>query len=519
MDTSVLLSDRKRTFLLSAVTNYGTIVVSIVVGLISVPIGLHYFGPVLYGIWFVIGSILGYLRMADFGIKLSTLTLIAQNPNASHQRVILRRSLGLLLEIAVFFIGVVLIVSRLFPGWIAILGKIPSNFQREATTAVLALGILIFFQLPTTAFTATFSGLQKVHWNRIYSAFNSISLLAALLITILIRGNLVTLAIFTGIGSLLIGIISGIHLFIANPDIQPRFTEKITDAPSNKLIFISGIRFLILSIASLIILNTDNLVISHCIGAANVTPYAVTFKIFYTSLMIVNGSIFALWPMYGKAFGNNDWQWIQWTYNRITLPLLIAGGLVWIGGIIFCELFINLWVGSAGYGGLLTVFALGGYVYLSSFGGSNVSIVNGLNPTSIVVVFGLIEAGLNIVISLLLVKPLGIGGVALGTFIASLAVNTWFHPVYIRYRTLKKVSLKIKPILIHTSIVAWCVILALIIVTRTSPGWTRFASGVAVIILYLLLSWKNMPGSSQNFIRDSLTKLLQPKNAQKITNL
>jgi O-antigen/teichoic acid export membrane protein len=498
---------RKNTLLLAAVSNYGAIGVSIIVGLISVPVGLHYFGPILYGIWFVISSVLAYLRISDFGVSLSTLTLMAQTPESSHHRIILRRSIGMLLGISVVFIGLILLVVQSFPGWVGILGKVPPDLQGEAATAALAIGVLVLLQLPITVFSAAFSGLQQVYWSRFYGAISSVASLGALLTTVLIGGNLVTLAIFTGLGGLLVGVVSGVHLFLAHPQVRPRFTERVPDAPAASFLFTSGIRFLALQIAALIILNTDNIIISHYLGPAEVTPYAITFKLFQMGLMVVTATIIALWPMYGQASGRGEWEWIQRTYNRSVFSQIIPGGLIWIGGIIFSQTIITLWAGPAAYGGLLVAFALGGFVYISSFGGSNVSLVNGLNPTNIVVIFGLAEAVLNLGISLALVGPLGIGGVALGTFVASLMVNTWFHPLYIRYRTSKRVNLEVKSVLMHLSVVILCVVLALIIVLYFPGGWIQFISGIIVITLYLALSWRVMPKDLQNLTNDILTKL------------
>lgn len=495
---------RKKTFLVSGVANYGAIIVSIVVALISFPIGLHYFGPVIYGIWFVIGSILAYLRISDLGVGLSTLTLIAQTSEPSHHRVILRRSISLLLVFSIVSIGIIIVVTHTFPGWSGILGQIPSNLQDEAATAALAICILMLFQLPTTIFSAAFSGLQQVYWNRVYAIFHSIVALCALLATVLVGGNLVTLAIFTGLGDLLVGIISGIHLFIMHPQIRPRFTEQVKDAPSTRFLFTSGIRFLVLGIAVLIIMNTDNLVISHFLGPEKVTPYAITFRLFRMGLTMITAPIIALWPMYGQAFERNDWNWIHQTYNHSTLLQVIGGGLIWIGGIIFSQVIINLWVGPVAYVGIVVAFALGGYVYISSFTGSNVSLVNGLNPTNIVVIFGLIEAALNLGISLALVGRLGISGVALGTFIASLTVNTWFHPLYIRHQTKKRVNLELKPILAHALVVISCITFALFTVLYLPQGWCRFVVGIGVIAMYLIMSWRVIPDSLQNLIRDNI---------------
>lgn len=500
--------NRKRTLLLGTISNYGAIGVSIVVGLASVPLGLHYFGSVRYGIWLVIGSILAYLRVSDFGVGLSTLTLMAQTSDPAHQRVILRRSIGLLLGASVIFIVLILIISHLFPGWVGILGKVPSNIQGEAATAALAIGILVLLQLPTTVFAAAFSGLQQVHWNRAYGALRSIISLSALVATILVGGSLITLAILTGLGGLLVGIVSGVHLFVAHPNVRPKVTDKVADAPSSNLLFTSGVRFFALQMSTLIIMNTDNLVISHYLGPEKVTPYAVTFRLFWMGALMINAVTSTLWPMYGQALGRGNWEWIQRTYNRCVSALVTVGGLVWIGGIIFSKGIINLWAGPAAYGGFTVAFALGGYAYVNSFFGSNAAIINGLNPSAIVVAFSFVEAILNIGISLALVGLLGIRGIALGTFIACLAVNTWFGPLYIRQRTKGKVKLSIHPTVRHALVaVAPCVILAVLVSLYLSTEWMRLTAGVAIIGVYAVLSWRLFPLDLQNLLKDTFMNL------------
>jgi len=495
--------NRKRTLILGTISNYAAIFVSIIVSLISVPIGLHYFGPIRYGIWLVIGSILAYLRTADFGVGLSTLTFMAQTSDSAHHRVILRRSISLLFWVSIVLIMLMIVVSHLFPGWTLILGKVPLDFQEEATTAAIAIAILILFQLPTTIFAAAFSGLQQVHWNRAYGALRSVFVLSALVATVSIGGNLITLAFFTGFVNLLVGIISGVHLFLVHPDVRPRVSERVAAAPSSRVLFISGARFLTLQISALIIWNTDNLVISHYLGPGSVTPYAVTFKLFQMGIFMVNAVTTVLWPMYSRASGEGNWAWIQRTYNRCASTLVMAGGLIWVGGIIFSQAIINLWAGPAAYGGLIEVLALGGYVYLSSFGGSNSSLINGLNPTNIVVVFGVIEAMINLGISLVLVKPLGIGGVAVGTFLASLAINSWFPPLYIKRRTFGKVRLNRIPILTHVLVVGCCVILAML-TTLFLEGWARVGIGIIIIIFYVLLSWRLSPHNFKSLVRQTV---------------
>jgi O-antigen/teichoic acid export membrane protein len=492
--------NRKKTFLQGLVSNYFAVAVTIIVNLISVPIGLHYFGPVAFSIWLIITSILGYLRMCDLGIGAATSTLIAQNTDSNIHRAILGRSVYIVTVLSLVLIIVTIIITHLFPSWGSILGKIPLNLQKDASSALLAIVILTLFQLPMTIFSSAFSGLQQVHWNRLYVALYSVVNLVALIITVMAKGNLTSLAIFTGTGNILVGVISGGHLFFSNRHVWPRVTEKINDAPTTNFILLSGFRFLLLQIAAIVISNTDNLIISHFLGIENVTRYAISFKFFYMFLTLINGSIVALWPMYGQAFGRRDWNWIQKTYTNITLLLSIAGAVVWIGGIVFSEPIIKLWVGHSGYGGLLVAFALGGYVYLSSYTGSNVSLANALNPTCIVVVFGFVEALLNLILSISLVTSIGIGGVALGTFVAAFATNFWFYPLYIRYRTSKQVSIKIKPIVTNGFFVILCVLLALFVVLYIPMGLARYIAGLVIIGIYLTISWRVLPHDTRNLI-------------------
>src|SRR4030042_5800819 len=115
---------RKKTFLLGTVSHYGTTVVSLLVGLMSVPIGLPYFGVVRYGIWAVISSVIAYLGLSNLGITTAATTLTAKASEPFEQWVVLRRSLFLLLISSAVASGVVLGIAHFYTGWVAVLGKI-----------------------------------------------------------------------------------------------------------------------------------------------------------------------------------------------------------------------------------------------------------------------------------------------------------------------------------------------------------------------------------------------------------
>lgn len=203
--------------------------------------------------------------------------------------------------------------------------------RNEATKALFIVLILFLANLPTTIFASVFSGLQEIHWTKIYGVISSLASLIALYVTIWISGNLITLALFTGISRLIIGLISGIHLFTFHPQLQPWLKVLGINKPTYRTIFSNGVRFLGLQISAIIILNTDNIIISHYLGPDKVPAYAAAFKLFYMGITMINIIGNVLWPMYAKAIGKKEWTWINRTYNSTIATITIFGSMLWVG--------------------------------------------------------------------------------------------------------------------------------------------------------------------------------------------
>jgi len=494
--------NKKNVFIFGVSASYISFIISVIVGLISVKIGLNYFGPTTYGIWLIIYSIVGYFQIANFGISLSSMNQIAYTSNIIYQRVIIRRSIIILSLSSFIIFFIIMLIARVIPDWIFILGKIPMDMRNEAAKALFVVLILFLAHLPTTIFYSVFSGLQEIHWTKIYGIIAPLASLIALYITVRISGNLITLALFTGISRLIVGLISGIHLFIFHPQLQPWIKSPGINKPSYRTILSNGLRFLGLQIGAIIILNTDNLIISHYLGSGKVPVYAVAFKLFYMGIMMVNMITTVLWPMYARAIGKKDWVWINRTYNSTIATITIFGSMLWVGGILFSEGIIKLWVGSDMYGSILLIFALGGYGYMVSFAGSNVSLLNALNPTTTQVLVFSLDAIFNITLSLLLIKPFGIAGVALGTFISCVIVHSWFPAFYIKYRTQGKVKLNSKTIVKHlfTTLIPFLLI-AIFLNIYLQLSAIKLLVSILIFIFYVYLSWKFIPVDVQNKIK------------------
>ena len=517
-DTAMTTPSRKKIFLLGTASSYGTTIVSIVVGLVSVPVGLHYFGVVRYGIWAVISSVIAYLTLSNLGITTAAASLTAKASEPFEQWVVLRRSLFLLLISSAVVLGAVLGVAHFYPGWVVVLGKIPADLHGEAGEAAIAIVILFLLNLPLTVFSYGFIGRQKVYWERTYASLTTIAGLLALILTVfLLKGNLATLALFTGSARLLVSIACASHFLFTSSELRRKSDKPINEEFSTNSIFTSGIRFLVIGIAATIVWNTGNLVISHFLGAEMVTPYAVTFALFNLGFSIFVAINAALWPMYGQSAGRNQWEWVQQTYNHTVHLLPILGGLLWIGGIAFAREVISLWAGPQAYGGLLVVIGLGGYGYTLSLVNSHGTVLSALNRIKRVVIYGWLEAGANLGISLALVRVFGIGGVALGMFLGALLTVFLLLPRDVAYQTAGKVRMHIRPVISH-AIGAMLPCLAFVLLTYlfVPVVGMRVTINIFIVVLYLALSLRVMSPDTRSLVKNILTEVYVHIKTQKV---
>jgi len=139
---------------------------------------------------------------------------------------------------------------------------------------------------------------------------------------------------------------------------------------------------------------------------------------------------------------------------------------------------------------------------MASFGGNNISLLNALNPTTTQALVLSLDALFNIILSLLFIKPLGIAGVALGTFISCVIVHSWFPAFYIKYRTQGKVKLNSKTIGKHlfTTLIPFLLI-AIFLNIYLQLSIVRLMVSISIFIFYLYFSWKFISKDVQNRIK------------------
>jgi len=95
------------------------------------------------------------------------------------------------------------------------------------------------------------------------------------------------------------------------------------------------------------VFNSDNIVISHYLSPAQVTPYNVTWRLvsYITAVPIL--ILPSLWPAYSEAHAKGDLAWIRSAYARtrwVTLAVLTAGCIMLV---VEGQNIVRLWAGAS----------------------------------------------------------------------------------------------------------------------------------------------------------------------------
>ena len=423
------MSSRTYKALIGFFSDVGGMIALTTITFIAAPIILELTSQTLYGFWITTISILGYLALTDLGLGMSLTRFVAtlaskEEPKELNDIISTAFFTFCVIGIVFFIIG--FSISSYIPIWF----KIP---KEESLLVLSAYRIAIIsgaLALPLSVFGAIVVGFQQMVVINISK--NIISIISIILSIILLYQGIGLVAL--PIASLFVVIVGSIVSFFYARKYFPQLKLKISYCNKKdlkKLISFGGY-FQLGRIANTVALSSDNIVIAGSLGAGSVTPYTFTSKLpIMFSVTLASKLPNAIFPAMTEMFANDEMEKLRQTYKRLTF---FAVRLAFLGGaflFIANSTFVNLWVGGENYGGnfLNIVFVLWA-IFDTVYRGAT-AIVYASGDLKKWTIASSIEAVLNITVSLILVRPFGLAGVALGTLISKLLTTGFYTPYWV----------------------------------------------------------------------------------------
>lgn len=412
----------------NVLTNYLRFFSAGVIGFLLTPIMVHSLGDTGYGLWVTIFSLTGYFGLFDQGIRPSLVRYVSRD-HARGDRDGLSRTLSsamvLYTAVGLVTFAASVAVAMTCDRWFHLA---PAHVATARAVVMLAGGSLAL-GFPLGVFGAALSGLQR------YDLANAIGIgigvlrALAFVLVLKLHGGLLGLAW----ASLAINLLGHGLSWLALARVLPALPigARFVDRGHLGLIgSYSGFAF-VGALASSIAFQTDALVITAFIGAALVTPFALAAGLVDNARSLVHSATWVLSPTASELDTLGERHKLHALLLTGSKYSVLVSWPVLFGLVVFGDNLIRTWVGdsyattaplarvltphgpSASAAQVLALLALPTLIALPQSAAS--SVLYGVSRHRGVVTLSILNALLNLGLSILWVRPLGIAGVALGT--------------------------------------------------------------------------------------------------------
>jgi O-antigen/teichoic acid export membrane protein len=421
--------------------------VSILSGLLLMPILFRFMGKEELGLWFLLGNSQAFLGLLGMGIA-PTLTrriAFAKGKSGSHPDaeltdeskqdigdwVVTGKVILQWLAVIVFFIA-----------WISGYGLIRELKLEQVSPqtvfwawTLMCLGYAI--NVWVSYLGCWLQGIGYVGWDSLIATILAVLTIAANIIAVLMGGGLLALAIISVVSGL-----SNRFIFISflrwrQPqlfDFQGRWNKGYA-----KSIIKPSLLNWLTSLGSFLILRTDAYFISLLKGVSDLPQYQATYSLVANVLMLAQSTTYSSNVFISHAWQAGDLKDVQ----ALIFRTVKVGALIMASGIAFIlstgKELIFVWLGTnnfIGYGVLLVfcIMATLEFQHGSLVNSSRATEDENYAPVALTAGF------LNIFFTWMLIKPFGLLGVAMGTMFAQMLTNNW----YCVYRPFKRLRLSAK---------------------------------------------------------------------------
>lgn len=413
---------------------------SILAGFILVPLTLDYLGGgetanTKYGVWLTLSSLINWIGYFDIGIGSGLRNKFAESlaKNDKKSARIYVSTAYALFSMLFGGILIVFLVANPYIHWEKLLGiteikdvNLIPELITEINNLVYYVIVFLIIRLVLGLISVLLKATQKpAVSNSVFPIAQILSLIALYIIARFSHGSLVYIGIIMSIMPLLVYLFYTIYYY--NKDFKwYKPSLKYVKLSYSKSLFSLGVQFFFIQMALIVILQTDNLIISKIpeLGPKEVTPYNIAFKYFSIATVAFTTIIAPYWSAFTEAYTKLEFNWIRKTIRDLfKIWIFISLGIVVM--IFISNWFYNFWLdGRVSVPFNLSVF-FGLFIIISNFTNIFTYFINGTGKIRLQLYAYIFGAIINIPLSIFFAKNLGMGttGVIIGTCCSLLPVT------------------------------------------------------------------------------------------------
>ena len=400
-------------------SNYAGVLIPAAVFLLLTPFMIKTLGPTAYGIWIIANTLRSYFQIMEFGIRTSVIKFVSEYHAKGEKRKI--EELFTTSFFAFLIIGIIsLIILKVIADFAPNIFKIPFSYFETLKTLISIFGLNIAVIFLNRIFEGTLAGFQR------YDLVNLLNIISETL-----NAVLTVLLLLLGYGLISLSILSvllSVSVFFIQTFVLKKYYSlgiKISRFSWQAIINIADFSFFsfAIEVAAKVSAKMDSLIIGIFMPVAAVTEYIIGVKLASITEKLTDPMVDIFFPYASELSINNDKSGLHRLLIEgtkisalISFPLT---GFLFLSG----EAAINLWIGK-GYQSSVAILNL--FLLISAVSileATSSRILLGIGKIRFNALVSIFSALSNLALSLILIKPLGLKGVAIGTLIPLAIVN------------------------------------------------------------------------------------------------
>jgi O-antigen/teichoic acid export membrane protein len=413
----------------NVLSNWSALAIITIVSFFLAPFVVHHLGNVSYGVWVIISSLVGYMNLLDLGLRSAVVRFVSkgvaqESHEESSQAVSGALWIRFWISLAIVCTGGILSVGfhRVF--------VIPIELQEAARAAILVTAVTVAINLWCGVFGGVLVALHR------FDLASGLSILQTCLrslgIVYLLRSGhgILALAVWDLCTSIFANSATVVLCFRVYPKL------RIIFGPPDRSTFTKLRNFsfyiFIINVAVQVVYYTDNLVVGAFLSASAVTLYAIGGTLIAYSRQIVSSMTTTFAPLASTFEAEGSHRNLRQLLIHGTRAALIVSLPVELALFFRGHTFIRLWMGQqyAGPSGTVMRILLLSIAFTSANATSG-GVVYGMEKLKRTALWAIAEAAANLFLSVILVRHIGIYGVAWGTTIPSVIIEVFLWPTYV----------------------------------------------------------------------------------------
>jgi O-antigen/teichoic acid export membrane protein len=395
-------------------TRYLAIAAEMVVGLLVLPYNLSHLGKAAYGLWALTTSITMYFSVLDLGYSGAVVKFVAQYRAKQDMRA-LNETLSTTFYLFASFGVVTYLVAIGLAAFIDRLLRLGPDQVHTARLVLLITSVSVAIGTACTVFGAVINGFQRYDLNNIAGTASTIVIAVVNVLVLWAGFGLVELVIgTTAIRVLTYGVYRA-NAYRVFPAMRIRLDlfrrERLRELTSFS-VFMALIDW-----ANKLNYSIDAVVIGIMLGTGAVAVWSVGQRLAEATQRLTNQLNEIIFPNVVDHSASDRVDRLQLLFlvgTRLSLATVVPIAAVLI---LMARPLVLAWVGP-GYDGSVVVVQLLALIVVVRVGNATGStLLKGAERHRLVAAVNVVTAVVNVSISIALVKPLGLAGVAIGTLV------------------------------------------------------------------------------------------------------